>query len=524
MKMKKILLGASVVALGATLASCGGGENPSETGKGENGKYTATIWVSEVKGVTELTQRQVNAFNEANPDAQFDVQIEGISEADAASKVLTDVASAPDIYCFAQDQMNRLVNAEALSQLGVRATEIVQNDNSSQAVSAASVNGKLYAYPITADNGYFMIYNKSIISQENINNLEAIVKECEDSGYNFSMENETSAWYIASWFFGAGCLSEWTTNADGNFVSVHDTFNSNEGMIAMEGMTHLVKSTNYVSSSNASDFGAAKPSAVVVTGTWGVKTAQEILGENFAAAKLPSYHVGDKAYQMGSYSGFKLLGVKPNSDAKKQAALHRLAQYLSNEQSQLDRFELVGWGPSNKSAANNSKVTADIGLKALSEQLPYSTVQSQIHGSWWDIAKVLGQVAKDSTSNDDLQTGLDTYKAAIEGLFKMTPEQQRAFTVIGSLNGTGWATDFEMVESPENVWTSKDTFTITQADIDGDADGNKKNEFKCRQGLSWDVSYGKDGGSDNFVITTPGTYKIKLTVTSTGATIELINA
>ena len=76
-----------------------------------------------------------------------------------------------------------------------------------------------------------------------------------------------------------------------------------------------------------------------------------------------------------------------------------------------------------------------------------------------------------------------------------------------------------MVESTEGVWTSKDTFTITERDIT-----NGYNEFKCRKGLSWDVSYGKDGGSDNYVITTPGTYKIKLTVTDSSATIELIAA
>ena len=73
-----------------------------------------------------------------------------------------------------------------------------------------------------------------------------------------------------------------------------------------------------------------------------------------------------------------------------------------------------------------------------------------------------------------------------------------------------------MVEDPENVWTSVDSFTITDEDI-----ANGYNEFKCRQGKSWDVSYGKDGG--NYIIDKAGTYKIKLTVTDTGGTVELIN-
>lgn len=522
MKMKKFLLSAFALACGVSLASCGG----DNTNKGGNTgtedtteKYTATIWVSETAGVAELTQKQVEKFNKENPDYSIKATINGISESESASQMILDVESGADIYCFAQDQLNRLVNAGALSKLGVKASETVKAANYNEAISAASVNGELYCYPITADNGYFMIYNKSVISEKNLDNLEAIVAECEEKGYNFSMENESSAWYLSSWFFGAGCKSEWTTNAEGKFVSVDDTFSSDKGLIAMEGMSHLVKSPKYVSSSNGADFGASTRSAVVITGTWGVKPAKDILGDDFGATKLPSYHVDGKAYQMGSFSGFKLMGVKPNQDANKNAALHKLAQYLSNEQCQLDRFDLVGWGPSNTNAASAEKVKADIGLKALSEQLPYSKVQTQIHGSWWDIAKVLGQVAKDSKSNSDLQQGLDTYKAAIDDLFKMTDEQRRAFTIIGSLNNTNWSTDFEMVESTEGVWTSKDTFTITKDDITNDY-----NQFKCRKGLSWDVSYGKDGGSDSFVITTPGTYKIKLTVTASSATIELLAA
>ena len=531
MKMKKILLGASAIAVGITLASCGGGSNPSGTtangGTGtkgtvpqsnvDSGKYEATIWVSETKGVTDLTKEQVVRFNKENPDYSIKATIRGISESEAATNMVTDVETGPDLYCFAQDQLNRLINAGALSKLGVKASETVKSTNSQKAVAAASVNGDLYCYPITADNGYFMIYNKSVISEANVGNLEAMVQECETKGYNFSMENETSGWYLSSWFFGAGCKSNWTTKADGSFASVDDDFCSANGLIAMEGMSHLVKSKNYVSSSSASDFGAAIPSAVVVTGTWGVKTAQDILGDNFACAKLPKYHVDGKEYQMGSFSGFKLMGVKPSKDANKAAALHKLAQYLSNEACQLERFEKFGWGPSNTAGAQSEKVLADVGLKALSEQLPYSTVQNQIHGSWWDIAKVLGQVAKDSKSTDDLQAGLDTYKAAIDAIFSMSDAEKRAFTIIGSLKNTEWKTDFEMEETAENsnVWVSKDTFTITEDDIT-----NGLNEFKCRQGKSWDVSYG--AGAENFKITTAGTYKIKLTVTGDSGTIELI--
>ncbi len=521
---RKFLAGISLVGVAFALASCGGGSNTPDTPDTPDTpstdvkEFNATIWVSETAGVKELTQKQIDKWNETNGSYKINATIEGVTEADSASQMLTDVESGADIYCFAQDQMNRLVVGGALNKLGVKASEKVSSENVTTAVNAAKVNGDLYAYPITADNGYFMIYDKSVVKAEHLNSLEDIVADCAVAGKNFSMENETSAWYIASWFFGAGCESTWTADSAGNFTSVNDTFDSEAGLIAMKGMQHLVKASNYVSSSQASDFAAATPSAVVVTGTWSVTTAKEILGDNFACAKLPSYTVDGKSYQMGSYSGFKFMGVKPQKDSTKSAALHSLTQYLSGEECQLERFNSFGWGPSNLIDQQNSAVKADIALSALNDQSPYSTAQGQIHGSWWDIAKVLGDNAKAAADGDEvaLQKGLDTYKAAIDALFKMSDEEKRAFTVIGSLKGTSWGTDFEMVEEPKNVWTSVDTFTITEDDIT-----NGLNEFKCRQGKSWDVAYGN--GNDNFKIEKAGTYKIKLTVTDAGGTIELIN-
>ena len=521
---RKIFAGISLLGVLGILTSCGGGsDTPNPNPNPDDDKTTvkefnATIWVSETAGVKDLTLKQIEKWNETNGSYKINATVEGITEADSASQMLTDVESGADIFCFAQDQMNRLIIGGALNKLGVKASEKVASENVSTAVNAAKVNGDIYAYPITADNGYFMIYDKSVVKAEHLDSLEDIVADCAAAGKNFSMENETSAWYIASWFFGAGCESTWTADSSGNFTSINDTFNSEEGLIAMRGMQHLVKASNYVSSSSASDFAAATPSAVVVTGTWAVTTAKEILGDNFACAKMPCYTVDGESYQMGSYSGFKFMGVKPQKDAEKSAALHSLTQYLSGEACQLERFNSFGWGPSNLVDQQNDAVKADTALSALNEQAPYSTAQGQIHGSWWDIAKVLGDNAKAAEYDDEvaLQKGLDTYKSAIDALFSMSDEEKRAFTVIGSLKDTNWATDFEMVEEPANVWTSVDTFTITDDDI-----ANGKNEFKCRQGKSWDVAYGD--GADNFKIEKAGKYKIKLTVTDADGTIELIN-
>ena len=250
-----------------------------------------------------------------------------------------------------------------------------------------------------------MYYDKSVISEDIVDDLASLVKACEDNNKFFSMEYKTSAWYNAAFFFATGCVSDWVTDSEGKFTSVNDTFDSPEGLAAMKGMEILAKSKAANSSSDGSDF--SKGSAVVVTGTWARSTIQDILGDNMGVTDLPSFTVDGQTYHLGSFSGNKLMGVKPQTDPAKASALQRLALYLTGEECQAERFEKFTWGPSNIAVQNTDAVKTDPTLVALAAQNEYATPQGQIHGSWWDIAKVLGTVAETATSDADLQAGLD---------------------------------------------------------------------------------------------------------------------
>ncbi len=519
--MKKKLTSIICLALASLMAltACGGNGSTTNSGNTGNttgsleGTYDITVWVSESEGVKELTETQIKRFCEENPGIVINATVEGVSEADSATQMINSVADGADLYCFAQDQLARLVMAGALNELGEQATATVKELNDEGAIKAASIGGKLYCYPITSDNGYFMFYDKSVIQESSIDSLEAIIADCEAAGKMFSMELETSAWYNAAFFFATGCVSEWTTDSEANFVSVNDTFNSDAGLIALKGMQKLLKSDAHNSSSKAADFAAAVPSAVVVSGTWETAAAKEALGDNYAVADLPSFEVDGKEYHLGSYSGNKLMGVKPSTDATKNAVLNKLALYLSNETCQLERYDLVGWGPSNLAAQKNEKVASDPALVALAAQSPYATPQGAIHGSWWDLAKVYAVSADTATTDDELKAALKAYEDSINALFEMSDEAKNAWTVIGTVNSTNWDMDFAMEETSDGVWVSVDTFELAAG-----------TEFKCRQGLSWDVNYGGDGtiGGANYIVETAGTYKIQLTISGETGTIELL--
>ncbi len=469
------------------------------------GTYNINIWVPEKEGVDKLTKEQIKAFMAKNPGIVINATIEKIAEGDAGPKVLYDVENAPDMYCFTQDQLVRLVQANALAAPDRSIRDNIIAINTDGSIKAASIDGELYAYPLTADNGYYMYYDKSIISEEDTKSLEKLIAACEANNrkFRFGLEN---GWYTASFFFATGCKSEWGMNEAGEFISCDDDFNSKAGLIAMKGMQKLTKSIAY--DSNNDIFSGA---GVIITGYWNDEAARKHFGENYAVAELPSFTVDGKSYHLGSFSGYRLMGVKPQADAKKEAVLSFLAQYLTGEECQKERYQNFKYGPSNKTLLSEYVAKENPALAALAEQNKYSIPQGMIHGSWWDIAKTLGRDAKEAISDADLQKALDNYKAAIEGLFITYEDQIQAWGVIGGICGTNWNTDFTMTKTSDTTWESN----VLELKIG--------QEFKVRRGASWDINFGQTFNGANIVVPEDGNYIVRLTwYGGTNGTVELI--
>ena len=134
------------------------------------GEYTITVWAAEK--VVDLTKKQIEDFNNSNDmGIKFNATVEAVGEGDAATKMITDVEAGGDIYFFAQDQFNRLVQAGALGALGAKAAEFVQTNNVEAAVTAATTGEAFYAYPVTADNTFFVFYDKSVVKEDSLSDI-----------------------------------------------------------------------------------------------------------------------------------------------------------------------------------------------------------------------------------------------------------------------------------------------------------------------------------------------------------------
>ena len=479
------------------------------------GEYKIKVWVA--NEIVELTKKQIEDFNATNDQGiVFNATIEAVGEGDAATQMVTDVEAGGDIFCFAQDQFARLVEAGALAKLGQGAAKTVTETTDADAVAAVTTgDGTLWAYPLTADNGYFMYYDKSVIPEEDVDSMEALIADCEKAQKNFAFEMQTSAWYLASFFFGTGCVSEWQTDEDGKFVGVKDTFNSPAGLIAAKGMQKLVTSPIHVSSSEASAF--ANGAAIVVTGTWASSAIKNILGDNMGVADLPSFEVDGQQYHLGSFFGFKLMGVKPQTDPVRGAVLHLLAQYLTGAKCELERHEANGWGPANLEAQADEAVANDPILQAVYEQKNYGVVQSAIHGSWWDVAKVIGDEVKAAADEDGLKQALQNYEDKMASLFNLDTS---ALLFVGAWNGWNNADESDTyylkdgtvtLDVPESGYMGGRIVTPGEW-------GNDKGFAQVTTGKELVKDLGSDNPDNNIVFAEPGNY----TVTWDGAAITIV--
>ena len=387
-------------------------EKPSAT-VGDGGSGEIKVWVADA--VVDFTAKQVEKFMADNPDyAGFKVSVEAVGEGDAAGNMITDVEAGADIYAFAQDQIARLVAAGALETVNPDVLDAVKSENDEGSIKAATVGNELYAYPLTSDNGYFLYYDKSVVKDPST--LDGILADCEAAGKNFYMEIN-SGWYQTAFFFGAGCDLSYETDDNGNFTKANVTYASDEGLAALKAMIGLSESKAF---QNGSAMGEATNVGAIVDGTWDSATAQEVFGDNYACAKLPTFKDGNgKEHQMSGFGGFKLLGVKPQTEDAKLAACDALAYYLAGEEVQLARYKEVGWGPSNIKTQASSDVKSDAALSALAEQLQYSIPQGQYPGDYWTLSTSLGDSIRNGelssySSDDDLMAALQKFQDTCE--------------------------------------------------------------------------------------------------------------
>lgn len=424
-KFNKLVAAATVAAMTLSLAACGSspssttptGGNATVAPSGEKETVTLTMWGAEED--QQMLQGMIDSFKEHyGAYADFDIQLGVESESTAKDVVLTDIEAAADVYAFASDQLFDLVSAGALMPLddldgalqayAGKSLADVKAANASGSVDAATQDGKLYAYPMSADNGFFLYYDSSVVSAEDAASWDSLLSAAAAANKKVGM-TLASGWYNASFFYGAGFTTG--LNADGTTTIDWNGTADYTGVQVVQAMLNIAGNSSFmaIADGDISNQIAGGQLCAVVSGTWDATVAQQAFGDGYAATKLPTYTIDGKQVQQGSVAGFKLVGVNAYSKNAGWAAL--LADWITNEENQAIRFAQREIGPSNNNVAASDAVTANIAIAALSEQSAYGVVQ-MVGGKFWDPTATFGEmIAKGQLKADDeagIQAALDT--------------------------------------------------------------------------------------------------------------------
>ena len=247
-----------------------------------------------------------------------------------------------------------------------------------------------------------------------------MLSSCEAAGKKFYMDIQ-SGWYDVAFFFATGAQCYYEYDTEGAVTGCVCDYNGDKGLAAFKAMRDMAANPAFAqpAGGEASLFGADGTVGAFVSGTWDSATISEALGENYGAAKLPTFTVDGQTYQMSGFGGFKLVGVKPQTDSDKLTFCHAVADYLTSEEMQLARFDSNGWGPSNLNAQKSEGVQSDPALAALAEQLAFCPGQGQYPQAYWDLTTAFGTDINSgkyaSASDDDLLAALGELETGLKG-------------------------------------------------------------------------------------------------------------
>lgn len=421
MKLHRILALVFVVVMcAAMIVACG------ETEPDTREKVTLTVWASQED--QEMIKEMCAAYAAANPDKQYKFLFGIQGEGDAADKVLNDVTSGPDVFSFASDQINKLYTGGALARLGGSIETEVKANNTADSVDAATLTiggvDQLYAYPMTGDNNYFVYYDKSVYTDPSqLATLDAMIATAQAANKQVHFKLNDDGWYLSSFFFAIDTLG-YTVHYDENMTQtgVDINYNNADGLKALQAVRDYYYNSNGALVVNTDDGKMAAgltdgSAAAVVSGIWNLKTFQGLLGDNLGVALLPTANIGGEQIQLSGFTGYKLIGVNNYSQNKGEA--HKLALWLTNEQNQIKRHEVRGFGPTNKNAIATDAVQNDPVISIILQQAALNRPQKGVPANYWTpmgalITPFLTESREDQT-DARLQEYLDACVSGIKG-------------------------------------------------------------------------------------------------------------
>ena len=410
MKIKRILslvLAAAMMAV--VFVGCGKSEDKTSSTSGaaktveveKNAKLK--LWGPAAS--LSILKEQAKAFEKKYADKNVKIEVVAQEESDAGTQVLNDSEAAADVFAFPSDQITKLTQAKALLPVYDNYVDDISKNHTAAAVDTVKgdLNGKevLYAFPET-DNGYYLVYDKSVISDEDAKSWEGILAACKKNGRQFIMDAGNG--YYSCMFPFTGGLKLDGLEGDAQDTQKFNKYDEDEvaqTMSAFSELFHKYKDT-FVSATVdkvSAGFSTAKRTCGAgIDGTWNAAVNKEALGKDFGVTVLPTINVNGTDKQKVAMIGYKYIGVK--SVTKFPNASEELANYLVSAECQKTRLDKLGWTPTNKGV----EVEGNDAINTMLEEAKTFVVQANIIQAFWDPMANLGNKVYKADEKSDVAT------------------------------------------------------------------------------------------------------------------------
>lgn len=370
----------------------------------------------------------VEEFKKLYSDSRYELKVRvsaGTGEDKAGDEILKDPKKGADVFSVADNKLRELVDAKAVAEIGGAFNTNASNDNTAASIESCKIDGKLYAFPKTSDNGFFLYYDKRIYKDaKDLETFDGLVSKAAENNKNVLMAID-NAWYNSGFFFTAGCNISLENN-----VQKAD-FNSDKGVSAVKAMCHLAESSNKGFKGTGDDSVVVQgfqsgSLAAAVTGTWNGAAIRDAIGaENVGAAKLPTILINGEQKQLESFGGYKIVCARASTDYPTAAQV--LAYYLTCQKSQELRYSGAkdssgksisrGLLPTNTKALETDAIKNDEAVAAVDAQRPFSHPQSLVGGKYWTPVGAIGSDINaangkldDNKINEMLKNAVDAMK------------------------------------------------------------------------------------------------------------------
>lgn len=424
---KKVIAMLMATAMVAAMAGCGSSEAPAESkAPAANSEESKTetpaevtdvalkVWCAQNQVDTGIMEEQQTAFAAAHPEWNITWTTEIVGDDNCKTELLKDVDAGADVFMFASDQLLEMVDAGAIAQLGGEAEKMVKEEITDSVQATVMVGDETYAIPYT-HNTFFMYYDKTIMSEDDVTSLEKIMaKETADNVYNYYFES-AGGWKLGAYYYGAGLN---VFGPEGNDLSVGCDWNSETGVAVTNYLIDLINNPKcaYDGEIAVSELIADHRLGVWFDGAWNFPTYSEALGDDLGMAILPTFNPDGNDYQLKSFYSSKAIGV--NAHSKNMAAAVAFATFLGNEENQILRYEKSAQVPANVAAASIDAVTSDPMSAVIAKEASEASVMQPTHTTfstrYWTYANTIPtEIRSGELNKGNVQEKLDTFVASM---------------------------------------------------------------------------------------------------------------